>query len=150
VIGRLLELRGNDEARAVRDPAWSRWANGTDLTSAAKQVDAKSALGLLSVYGCVQLIADSISTLPIDVLDGRDPQPLPAWLESPSPLDRVDLFGAVLSSLLLEGNAFVAVGRTSRGARITEHLKVHGAKMRMSSRELLALLRDTPDELDPR
>lgn len=116
MIGRLLELRGNDEARAVRDPAWSRWANGTDLTSAAKQVDAKSALGLLSVYGCVQLIADSISTLPIDVLDGRDPQPLPAWLESPSPLDRVDLFGAVLSSLLLEGNAFVAVGRTSRGA----------------------------------
>jgi len=43
-----------------------------------------------------------------------------------------------------------AAGRASRGARITEHLKVHGAKMRMSSRELLALLRDTPDELDPR
>lgn len=43
-----------------------------------------------------------------------------------------------------------AGGPTSRGARITDHLKTHGAKMRMSSRELLALLRDAPDELDPR
>jgi AbrB family looped-hinge helix DNA binding protein len=41
-------------------------------------------------------------------------------------------------------------GPTSRGARIVEHLKTHGARMRMSSRELLSLLRDAPDELDPR
>ena len=43
-----------------------------------------------------------------------------------------------------------AAGRTSRGASIADHLKTHGAKMRMSSRELLALLREPPDELDPR
>lgn len=43
-----------------------------------------------------------------------------------------------------------ASGRASRGARITEHLKSHGTRMRMSSRELLSLLRDAPDELDPR
>lgn len=116
MIGRLLELRDGGESRAVRDPAWSRWANGTDLTSAAQRVDSNSAMGLLSVYGCVQLITDSIATLPVDVLVGRDPEALPAWLETPSPLDRVDLFSAILTSLLLEGNAFVAVGRTSRGA----------------------------------
>lgn len=43
-----------------------------------------------------------------------------------------------------------AVGAGSRGARVVAHLKTHGAKMRLSSRELLALLRDAPDELDPR
>jgi len=43
-----------------------------------------------------------------------------------------------------------ATGRTGRGARIVDHLKAHGAKMRMSSTELLKLLRDAPDELDPR
>jgi len=41
-------------------------------------------------------------------------------------------------------------GRASRGARISSHLKAHGSKMRMSSKALLALLRDAPDELDPR
>jgi AbrB family looped-hinge helix DNA binding protein len=40
-------------------------------------------------------------------------------------------------------------GRTpSRARRIVGHLKTHGAKMRLSSRELLALLRDAPDEID--
>jgi AbrB family looped-hinge helix DNA binding protein len=41
-------------------------------------------------------------------------------------------------------------GPRTRGERIAAHLKEHGRKMRMSSRELLALLRDEPDELDAR
>lgn len=41
-------------------------------------------------------------------------------------------------------------GARTRGQRIAEHLKAHGAKMTMSSRELLGLLRDEPDELDAR
>ena len=43
-----------------------------------------------------------------------------------------------------------AYGKTGRGPRIVGHLKSHGAKMRMSSKELLTLLRDAPDEFDPR
>ena len=39
-------------------------------------------------------------------------------------------------------------GAQTRGTRIAEHLKARGATMTMSSRELLALLRDEPDELD--
>jgi hypothetical protein len=41
-------------------------------------------------------------------------------------------------------------GGEDRGARIADHLKAHGASLRISSRELMALLRDEPDELDPR
>jgi AbrB family looped-hinge helix DNA binding protein len=41
-------------------------------------------------------------------------------------------------------------GAPSRATRLVSHLKAHGAKMRMSSRELLSLLREEPDELDPR
>ena len=41
-------------------------------------------------------------------------------------------------------------GVPSRARRLVSHLKAHGAKMRMSSRELLSLLREEPDELDPR
>jgi AbrB family looped-hinge helix DNA binding protein len=38
----------------------------------------------------------------------------------------------------------------SRAERIVQHLREHGAKMRMSSKQLLALLRDEPDEIDAR
>lgn len=41
-------------------------------------------------------------------------------------------------------------GGTTRGRRIVEHLKAHGSGMRISSHELLSLLREEPDELDPR
>ena len=41
-------------------------------------------------------------------------------------------------------------GPRTRGERITAHLKAYGSKMKMSSRELLALLRDEPDEIDAR
>lgn len=41
-------------------------------------------------------------------------------------------------------------GVPSRAERIVGHLKTHGAKMRLSSKELLKLLREAPDELDPR
>ena len=49
----------------------------------------------------------------------------------------------------------VAVLRPKRGVptrarRLVDHLKTHGAKMRMSSRELLSLLREEPDEFDSR
>jgi AbrB family looped-hinge helix DNA binding protein len=41
-------------------------------------------------------------------------------------------------------------GAQTRAQRLVSHLKTHGAKMRMSSRELLSLLREEPDELDSR
>ena len=41
-------------------------------------------------------------------------------------------------------------GAASRAERIVQHLREHGRKMRMSSKELLAMLRDEPSEIDPR
>ena len=41
-------------------------------------------------------------------------------------------------------------GTPSHAARVVAHLKEHGAKMRLSSRELTALLREEPDEIDAR
>ena len=38
--------------------------------------------------------------------------------------------------------------RQRRGRLIADHLKASGARMRMSSKQLLSLLRDEPDELD--
>lgn len=113
MIGRLFESRG--EQRAVRDVSWARWAAGNEVPGNMSRVTSESALGLLAVFGCVSLISDTIATLPVDVLQGRDPVETPSWLDSPEPLDRVDFFSALLTGLLLEGNAVVAVGRDARG-----------------------------------
>ncbi|MEZ5292367.1 MAG: AbrB/MazE/SpoVT family DNA-binding domain-containing protein [Vicinamibacterales bacterium] len=41
-------------------------------------------------------------------------------------------------------------GAATHAQRVVAHLKAHGAKMRVRSRELLALLREDPDEIDAR
>jgi AbrB family looped-hinge helix DNA binding protein len=41
-------------------------------------------------------------------------------------------------------------GARTRGRRIADHLRAHAGGLRMSGRELLAHLRDEPDELDAR
>jgi AbrB family looped-hinge helix DNA binding protein len=41
-------------------------------------------------------------------------------------------------------------GASTRAQRLVAHLKSHGARLRIGSAELLALLRDEPDEIDAR
>lgn len=41
-------------------------------------------------------------------------------------------------------------GASARATKLVAHLKAHGSRMRMSSRELHALLREEPREIDPR
>ena len=112
MIGRLIERRG--EQRAITSAPWRRWAAGDDIMVPGRQVTPHSAMSLLVVNGCVQLISDSIATMPVDVMANRDPQPLPPWLADGAEPDRIDLLSSIITSLLLEGNAFIAVGRGSR------------------------------------
>lgn len=86
-------------------------------TYAGVNVTTSSALQLLTVYGCVQFIANGISTLPLDHLrEGPDgPEEVPrraAWLEQPTAdLDSVAWRTQILTSLLLAGNAWCLIGR---------------------------------------
>jgi HK97 family phage portal protein len=68
------------------------------------------ALRLSTVWGCVRLLADSVSTLPLQVFrdDDRDPLPLPRLLQRPSAdhPELSDWLWAVMASLLLRGNAW--------------------------------------------
>ena len=104
---------------------WGTWpGDSSGPTWAGASVDSRSALQLLTVYGCVRLIADAISTLPLDVLrkksDGsREDVPKPAWLVTPVVgLSRVAWMTQVLSSLLLDGNAFIGLKRNAEGALV--------------------------------
>jgi phage portal protein BeeE len=97
---------------------WSRVANREALTleqllleegqaqrtAAGEPVTVESALRLSTVWGCVRLLADSVSTLPLHVYRGdeREPIPPPPLLQSPSAdfPELADWLWAVMASLL--------------------------------------------------
>jgi HK97 family phage portal protein len=83
-------------------PAVQSWAG--------QPVTPDRALRLSTVWGCVRLLADSVSTLPLAVYrdDERDPLPTPRLLARPSAdhPELSDWLWAVMASLLLRGNAW--------------------------------------------
>ena len=92
------------------------------------RVTEETALRLSAVSASVMLIADTISTLPLDQFFRADGQRLPfrprdRWVERPSlTLPRTTFWQQVVVSLLLDGNAFVRIARDGRG--IIEDLTV--------------------------
>ena len=82
-------------------------------TASAEPVTAESAMRLSTVWGCVRLLADSVSTLPLHVYrgDDRDPIPTPPLLQRPSAdfPELADWLWAIMASLLLRGNAWGVV-----------------------------------------
>jgi phage portal protein BeeE len=108
---------------------WSRVANREALTleqllaeegrptASGEAVTIESALRLSTVWGCVRLLADSVSTLPLHVYrgDDRDPIPTPPLLARPSAdhPELADWLWSIMASLLLRGNAWgVITGRS--------------------------------------
>jgi HK97 family phage portal protein len=100
------------------------FGSGGDLmmtTNAGVTMSQDESLKLGTVYACVRLIADSISTLPVDTFVRRDGtrtpfRPRPEWLDSPEVgVSRTEHFQQVLVSLLINGNAFIRILRDDQG-----------------------------------
>ena len=85
-------------------------------TQAGTNVDEGNALSIAAVNSAVSLIADTISTLPVDSfirLDGnrRPFRPKPAWVSQPDVnfAGHAVFYNSLLVSLLIDGNAFIRV-----------------------------------------
>jgi len=88
------------------DIGWGVWPGDSVVTAAGVTVDERSAASLLAVYGSASFISDEISTLPVTV----DGAARPAWVDEPTQgLDRIAWLGQIMWSLLLSGNAYLAV-----------------------------------------
>jgi HK97 family phage portal protein len=78
-------------------------------------IDSKTVFQVNAVFSAVSLVADTISTLPLDCfirIDGqrRAFRPKPSWVEKPDiALPRIAFYNSVIVSLLLDGNAFIRV-----------------------------------------
>src|SRR5690348_9657480 len=107
-----------EEVRNLAD-----WLNDDDtwsgrLTTAGVRVTQSVALGLTTIWRCVDLLSSAVSQAPKDVIlkIGGKSYPehtKPGWLLNPNPLNpnytASDYFGLVALSLLLDGNYFTHV-----------------------------------------
>lgn len=102
------------------------WGQGLDVfnhttTASRKHITSDTALEVSAVYGCVRILSDSVSTLPIDSFvrnDGvrRPFRPRPGWLDfQVGPWNKIDVLGQAMTSLLLPGNAYLATYRDATG-----------------------------------
>lgn len=103
----------------------SIWGAGDDFNSltslSATSVNSETAFQVNAIYGAVSLISDTISTLPVDVYVRRDGarfpfRPRPDWVTRPDvDTTKEAFYGAVIVSLLIDGNAFIRVFSNNRG-----------------------------------
>ncbi len=108
LLGRLLgrEPRINDERQGLTD--WGPWGNTTFFSNG---VDEHTALALSAVWACQTLIADAISSFPVDTYrksgEIRIETRPPGWLSVPNPDTlAVDYETQRVLSLLGWGNAY--------------------------------------------
>jgi len=116
VLNRLFEQRSTSYQ--------SIFAAGDDVvfgTLADTAIDSKTAFEVNAVYSAVALIANSISTLPLEAFvreaGQRQPyMPRPEWVSKPDvALPRTAFYNSVIVSLLIDGNVFVRVFTDTRG-----------------------------------
>jgi len=110
------------ETRAVSYQ--SIWASGDSVDFgqlSGTNINNETVFQVNAVYSAVSLIADTISTLPLDVFVRRDGarfpfRPAPAWVQKPDvDLPKEAFYSALIVSLLLDGNAFVRVFSNKQG-----------------------------------
>lgn len=116
VFNRLFEQRGISYQ--------TLWASGDSVeigNLAGTSINADSAFQVNAIFSAVSLISDTISTLPIDVFINRDGarypfRPKPSWVEQPDiDLPRAGFYSQIITSLLLDGNAFIRVYSNRKG-----------------------------------
>ena len=84
-------------------------------------INSKTIFQVNAVFSAISLIADTISTLPIEAYVREEGQrrfftPRPAWVTQPDiDLPREAFYSAVITSLLLDGNAYIRVFSNPRG-----------------------------------
>lgn len=115
-----------DRFRSNRSISYqSIWGAGDDFASlnslSATPVNSETAFQVNAIFSAVSLISDTIASLPVDSFIRRDGsrfpfRPRPVWLSRPDIATTKEAFwGAIIVSLLLDGNAFVRVFQNDRG-----------------------------------
>jgi len=117
-----VEFRGVDANISYSDV----FGKGLDLflgtgTSAGVAVTTNTALEVSTVYACLRILSEGVSTLPLDTMVRRNgvPRPIrprPEWISfKQGPYNKIESIGQIMTSLLTDGNAYLATVRDVDG-----------------------------------
>ncbi|CAB4189266.1 COG4695 Phage-related protein [uncultured Caudovirales phage] len=118
IVDRILGREVAQEQRAIAP--W--WPSESTSKTAGVHINEENATSIGALYAAVKLYADTVASLPWDTyirVDGerRVYRPRPRWMDFPEPnnpnLTSFDFKHRVVSSLLLDGNAFILCLRDS-------------------------------------
>lgn len=118
IFDRILGREQSEEQRVVSP--W--WPSDLPQKTAGVHINEENATSIGALYAAVKLYADTVASLPWDTyirVDGerRPYRPRPRWLDVPEPNNpnrtAFDFKHRVVSSLLLDGNAFILALRDS-------------------------------------
>ncbi|MFE5621731.1 phage portal protein [Streptomyces virginiae] len=108
-----------DSSPAAETRAWEPYDRTIYGSAAAsgERVTPNEALQVSAVFGCVRLLSETIATLPIFTYStrggARRQVVSPDWLDYPNAepggMGRIDILSQTVLSLLLEGNAYLAI-----------------------------------------
>lgn len=104
-----LETRDPDPFPPWSPPIWNQNLAGIQVTD-------ETALSLVTLYRCVDLVASTIGSLSVHAYrDGERLRPTPQIIETPNVSEtRVDTFSALITSALLRGNGYALLGDLDR------------------------------------
>lgn len=112
---------GLDIARSADPMTRASFGSAADLFTSSKtraglSITERNSLQISTVWTCVRIVSNMVSTLPIDSHIRRDGvrtpwRPRPAWIDDPGRISRIDFITMVMVSLMLWGNAYVVTLR---------------------------------------
>ncbi|QAX93259.1 portal protein [Streptomyces phage Vash] len=133
-------LFGRGSSPALEPRAWEPYdptiySLGSTAAS-GERVTPHEALQVSAVFGCVRLLSETIATLPLTTYSKRGGArrdiDSPEWLDYPNAepggMGRIDILSQTVLSLLLQGNAFLAVrwqGPNIVGLDVLDPTKIH-------------------------
>ena len=113
--------RGVEERAVTFQKVWGSGDAFEESSLSATVVNSETALQVNAVYSAVSLISDTLSTLPIDAYIRRNGaryplRPRPVWVTKPDvDTTKEAFYGALIVSLLIDGNAFIRKYRNKQG-----------------------------------
>lgn len=107
----------DDEAERAWEPYDPELYNLGVTAASGERVTPHDALQVSAVFGCVRLLSETIATLPLGTYSKRGGVrraiDSPEWIDYPNAepggMGRIDILSQTVLSLLLQGNAFLAI-----------------------------------------
>ena len=121
-LGKLFRSGDGEDRSLSYQQVWGSGGNWNSYRSASgTNVNYDTALSISTVYSCVRLLTDTISTLPVDTFFRKDGErlpfrPKPMWVDQPDiGTSREDHIQQVVLSLLLAHGSVTRIYRNSLG-----------------------------------